>query len=228
MVHDSPLTNITDQMRSAKISQALLVETWNGSNQTLLKKLLQDNSNKQFKVALCYRSESEEELRDLINRGLLAGVRMSTESIRLNGSFCETIVRANRILVAHAEAGIGALSKELKQLLSVLPSLRVYVPHLAWPVQEGNPDPDWPMSLEELIAIPSIIIGVSAIQHFSRQPFPHDDVRDFALSVISKLPPSRIAMGTNYPLPGTSLYRDYVELAVRWITSIHTDWSFAI
>jgi predicted TIM-barrel fold metal-dependent hydrolase len=228
MGQDSPLIDITNQMRSANVSQTLLVETWNGRNRALLKRVLQDDSTNQFKVALCCRRECEEELNDLLCQDQLAGIRMSTESIRLNGSFCETIARANKMLVVHAEAGIGLLSKELKRLLSVLPSLRVYVPHLAWPVQEGNSDLDWPEAIEELAAIPSITIGISAIQHFSSQPFPHDDVRDFALAVISKLPPSRIAMGTNYPLPDSASYSDYVKLPLRWIKSIHADWSFAI
>ncbi len=152
---------------------------------------------------------------------------MSTEDIRHDRAFCEEIFRARKILLPHADAGIGPLWRELRRLLVRLPKLRIYVPHLAWPFSQGKVETDWECAVRELAAVPSVTFGVSAIAHFSREPFPHNDVRDYALRLISQVAEPRIAIGSDYPLFEKGLYADDMSLARDWVTAIHPNWSFS-
>jgi predicted TIM-barrel fold metal-dependent hydrolase len=128
---------------------------------------------------------------------------------------------AEKTLVPHAEDGIGALCRALMPL----GEMKIYVPHLAWPVKDGKLDRDWEQALQEFVPLPALRIGVSAIAHFSGQPFPHDDVRELALGMIARFPASRIAIGSDYPLFERSRYADYIYLAYDWVTSVHPDWN---
>jgi predicted TIM-barrel fold metal-dependent hydrolase len=164
---ESPIADIEQRMAAANVSHAFLIETWDGRNRRVL------GQTEQFSVALCYRRECRGELLQLMEKGELTGVRMSTEDIRRDKDFSREVAASGRTLVAHAEAGIGPLSRELVQHRE----MKVYVPHLGWPIREGKRDEDWEPALHELASLPSVDVGISAIAHFSSQPFPHDDVR---------------------------------------------------
>jgi predicted TIM-barrel fold metal-dependent hydrolase len=222
----SPIADIGQRMSTADVSSALLVETWDGRNRRLLNGVLRKHRAGRFGVALCYRQDSFGELRRQLSERGLTAVRMSTQDIRRDASVCEDIYRAGKVLLTHAETGIGSLCRELSRIMAVMPELRVYVPHLGWPVAQGKADFDWEGAVRELATLPSVTFGVSAIAHFSREPFPHNDVRDFALRVISQVGASRIAIGSDYPLFDKARYADYMFLARDWVASIHPDWSF--
>lgn len=224
---ESPIADFEGRMRAAGVTRALLVETWNGRNRPLLESVLRGGEQDKFCVALCYREERSRELRGIAQRGGLPAIRMSTEDLCRDRDFCRDICQGSTFLVTHAEAGIGALCDALTCVHVSAPDLRIYVPHLAWPANNGAVDGDWEDAIEDLVALPTVIIGVSAIAHFSNEPFPHHDVRDFALHLISRLPASRIAIGSDYPLFDKERYRDYMSLARDWVTTIHSDWSFA-
>lgn len=213
-----PLADIESRMASAGIQRALLVETWDGRNRHVLDKILETPAER-FEVALCYRKESSCEL----NMGLKA-VRMSTEDIRSDPGLCEELHRTEKLLLTHAECGIGPLCREIERLHQRVPKLSIYVPHIAWPLREGKRDTDWDGAIPDLAAMPSVIIGISAIAHFSLEPFPHNDVRDLASRAISQIPAPRIVIGSDYPLFEKARYADYMSVAREWVTSIHPDW----
>ena len=200
---ESPLADIERLMLAAGVSDAFLIETWDGRNRRMLAE------TDKFSVALCYRQECRSELLQF------TGVRMSTEDIRRDKDFCRQIGESGKTLVAHAEDGVGALCREIARLREI----KVYVPHLGWPIREGKADSDWESALNEFASMPLVTIGISAIAHFSRQPFPHDDVRDLALRLIPQFPASRIAIGSDYPLFDKDRYADYMCLARDWVTS---------
>jgi hypothetical protein len=222
MEQESPIADIERRMATADVSSALLVETWDGRNRPLLEDLLRDGPADRFSVALCYRRE----LRPCLNGGGLAAVRMSTQDIHRDNDFCREIHHSGKMLVTHAEMGVGPLCGELTRLYDMLPEISVYVPHLGWPVMNGKADSNWEAAMKDFAAMPSLTIGVSAIAHFSSEPFPHNDVRDLALGMISQFPPSRIVIGSDYPLFEKERYADYMFLARDWVTSIHSNWSY--
>jgi predicted TIM-barrel fold metal-dependent hydrolase len=222
MEQESPIADIERRMATAAVSSALLVETWDGRNRRLLEDFLGGASTDKFSVALCYRRE----LSPRLNESGLAGVRMSTQDIRRDSDFCREVYQSGKMLVTHAEAGVGPLCRELTLLYDGLPEIRAYVPHLGWPVRDGKADGNWAAAVKDFAAIPSLTIGVSAIAHFSSEPFPHHDVRDFALEMISQFPVSRIAIGSDYPLFEKERYASYISLARDWVTSIHSNWSY--
>lgn len=211
---ESPIADIERRITRASVSRALLVETWDGRNRQAL---VPDDK---FAVALCYREECRRELLRSIERDEITGIRMSTEHLRRDQDFCREVAASGKMLVAHAESGVGALCRELTRLQE----MKIYVPHLAWPVANGKADGDWDAASKEFASMPFLSIGISAIAHFSSQPFPHDDVRDFAYKLISRFPVSRIKIGSDYPLFEKERYADYINLAHEWVRSIHPKW----
>jgi predicted TIM-barrel fold metal-dependent hydrolase len=211
---ESPIADIEQRMSQAFVSRAFLIETWDGRNRYALKQ------TDKLAVALCYREGCRSELLQLMETAALTGIRMSTEDIRRNKEFCREMAASGMTLVAHAEAGIGALCRELMTLRE----MKLYVPHLAWPIRDGTTDDDWEPALKEFASMPFLRIGISAIAHFSSQPFPHDDIRDLALGLISRFPASRIAIGSDYPLFEKERYAGYIGLACDWVRVIHPKW----
>ncbi|HEX4810405.1 MAG TPA: amidohydrolase family protein [Bryobacteraceae bacterium] len=219
------MAEIEQRMSSAMVSRVLLVETWSGRNRRLLQDSLSRRQTSKFPVALCYRQETSCELRELILAGKLAAVRMATADMQRDWDFCRDISRSHAWLLAHAEDGIGPLSSEVTRLYESFPEVRFYVPHLAWPMRDGALDPAWEWAVKQLAQIPSVLAGISAIAHFSKQPFPHSDVRELALRFLSQFPASRIAIGSDYPLFEKERYADYIRLAHSWVTAVHPRWT---
>lgn len=226
MDHHSPLADIEQRMQSAALDKALLVETWNGANRSLLMSVLDGGQDHRFLVGMCHRPDNSEDQCRLLKHTALAGVRMLTADVDADHAVCRELDRREKLLITHAESGIGHLCRTLVRTCGALPGLRIYVPHIGWPMKEGSLDPDWEPAMKELTAIPSIIFGISAIPHFSRCPFPHNDVRDTALELIARLPLARIAIGSDYPLMEKDRYDDYLRIARTWVTSIYPEWSF--
>lgn len=223
MAHADPLRDIAQRMNTAGVANALLVETWDGANRALLEGLRENGPVDRFRIALCYRPENADSLRRWLDRGALTGVRMSTKHIGEAADVCGEIGDAGALLIAHAESGVAALRQAIARMRKRFPQTRIYVPHLGWPAEAG----DWTRAIGEFAAIPSLILGISAIAHFSRRPFPHDDVREWALAAISRMPAARIAIASDYPLFEKDRYSEYMSLARDWVTSIHPGWSFA-
>jgi Predicted metal-dependent hydrolase of the TIM-barrel fold len=225
--HPNPIADMEERMHAAGVESALLVETWNGANRGVLEKMLNKGPVDLFRIALCYRKENVQSLRRFLDRGVLTGVRMSTADIASADEICGVIGQAGALLIAHAESGIGALCRAMARMRGGFPQVRIYIPHLGWPANKGEADVDWKPAIRELAAIPSLILGVSAVAHFSRLPFPHEDVREWTMEAVSLLPPSRIAVASDYPLFEKGRYAEYLSLARDWVMSIHPDWSFA-
>ncbi len=141
---------------------------------------------------------------------------MSTEGIRRDTDCCREISAFGKTLVTHVEAGIGSLCGELMRIRE----MKVYVPHLGWPVREGRMDGGWAPALEEFTSMGSLNIGISAIAYFSSQSFSHDDVRDLALGLISQFPALRVLIGSDYPLFEKERYAASMDLARDWVRSI--------
>ncbi|MCU1258997.1 MAG: hypothetical protein JWO80_1882 [Bryobacterales bacterium] len=228
MEQANPIADIEERMRAAAVTSALLVETWDGRNRPVLENVLRAGDREKFSVALCYRKERSIELLRMARAGELPGIRMSTTDMHLDEDFCRNIRNCGSMLIAHAEAGIGALCHEVTRLCGRLPWIRIYVPHLGWPMKDGVADPDWEASMRDFAALPSVVAGISAIAHFSSCPFPHDDVKDIALQLISQIPPQRIAIGSDFPLFEKERYGGYMALARNWVTSLHPEWSFTL
>lgn len=219
-----PIADIEGRMKAADVVHALLVETWDGRNHALLETLARCGNRETFSIALCYRAERVEELREHARAGRLSAMRMSTADLSSNEDFCSELDGDGICLIAHAEAGPGALAAALSKLHKRFPTLQIYVPHLGWPTKDGKVNSDWEAAVNTVAGMPAVTVGVSAISHFSNQPYPHDDVRDLAFGMLSKFPPGRIVIGSDYPLFDKDRYGDYMRLARDWVKSVHSGW----
>ncbi len=224
MSSSEPLSDFQSRMASAQIDRALVVETWKGDNYSCLQRLI-DSPLPNFRVVPCFRAAQTNHVPELLGSGVVMGLRVKTAELQLLGQFALQLESQGKWLLLHAENGIGALTHELTSLVARHPRLRVYVPHLAWPRRAGTDDNDWIDSVAELSRIPGVVIGISAIAHFSREPFPHSDVATFVSRLLETFPTDSIAVGSDYPLFEKTLYTQYMELAVGWVREADTGWS---
>jgi Amidohydrolase len=225
MDQECPIADIKRRMSSANVSRALLVETWDGRNRSLLEDLISRGRPREFRIALCYHHQRSDELCRLVQEQKLDAIRISTADLGRNEKLYSELPRSEAVVVAHAEDGIGPLWSVVRRLYARNADLKFYLPHLAWPVRNGEEDAAWQPAIEEMAAIPSVTIGISAIAHFSNQPFPHPDVQDFAIRLLSKIPAFRVTIGSDYPLFEKDRYGDYVQLAYDWIASRDPAWT---
>jgi predicted TIM-barrel fold metal-dependent hydrolase len=113
----------------------------------------------------------------------------------------------------------------LLALANRAPGLKIYLPHLGWPRQDKIDDQEWGAAVSELHAIPGMVVGISALAHFSRQPFPHADVEPFAARLIEIFGPASVVAASDFPLIEKNLYAEYMQLARAWIRRADAQWS---
>jgi predicted TIM-barrel fold metal-dependent hydrolase len=225
MDHESPLEDIDARRRGAGLTKVLLVETWNGANRKLLESALLKQRMTSFLVALCHRGGSAGHLTSFLQISSLAGVRIPAAHIHADDAACRGVHETGKLLLAHAENGIGPLALNLERLIQALPGIRIYVPHLGWPAHQGKEDPEWRSAFRNLAPCSSIIFGISAISTFSALPFPHEDVAELARWAIPQLPPERIVIGSDYPMMEKSRYEHYLSLARDWVVGVYPGWT---
>jgi predicted TIM-barrel fold metal-dependent hydrolase len=131
------------------------------------------------------------------------------------------LVNSNKWLLPHAERGIVELAAKLLRVAEEFPALRIYVPHLAWPTGGA----DWLESIRQLSSVPRLMIGVSALSHFSKESFPHEDLRRLIDPLLQLFGPERLVAATGYPQSGKGRYADYIKLSGQWIRSVWPEWS---
>jgi hypothetical protein len=228
MAASDPLADLQAQLDSAALQGALVVETWNGDNQAILEGLI-DAPSARFRVGLCYREDRRTHLLERLKHPAVSALRVRTADLDRLEDLLEVLVETGKWLLPHAERGIGLLSDRLIELAVRHPRLKIYLPHLGWPRCEGEDDRDWVSSINQLAALPGAVIGVSAIVHFSREPFPHADVAAFAARAIALFGSRRAVAASDYPLLPVERYAEYINLAVEWIeagreTTEQTEW----
>jgi predicted TIM-barrel fold metal-dependent hydrolase len=210
------VNDFQSRMARAGIDRALAVETWSGNNFTCLTRLI-DLPQSQFRIAVCFRPERQPPPKELLSRNAVVGLRVKTEDLQRLGDSGVSLESSGKWIVTHAEKGIGALTTAIGSLVRQHPQLRVYVPHLAWPRRDGADDEDWPLAVTELSHIPGVVVGISAVAHFSRESFPHRDIEAFASRVTEIFPADSVAIGSDYPLFEKNRYAEYMGLAREWI-----------
>ena len=209
-----PIGDLRSNMRSAGVERALMVEMWNGANVAQMRNL----EGEQFRAAFCFRGEGT----SLDPAGI---VRVKTEHLQNPGRLLDRIESAGGWLLPHAEKGIAALSGCLIQAMMRHPNLRVYLPHLGWPCHDKSPDPDWPAAIEELAACSRVILGVSALSHFSAESLPYKDVQRLVLPALTAFGLHRLVPASDYPLIESGRYGDCIMLAYEWIRVACPSWS---
>lgn len=219
-----PVVDFKSRMASAEVDRALVVETWKGDNFSLLEALVASEPP-EFRVVPCFRPEKRLPTPGLLDHPMVAGIRAKTADLQRLGDLAGRLESSGKWLVPHAEEGIGSLASELVTLLGRFPGLRVYLPHCAWPRRNQLDDNDWETSIAELSTLQNIIVGISAISYFSSEPFPHADVRPFAVRLVETFGANSIAAASDYPMFEKSRYADYMRLAQQWIKQEDPNWS---
>lgn len=210
-----PIEDLRLQMSSAKIDRALIVETWGKDNYVCLKHLIASPSP-QFRVALCFRPEEGSGL-NILQQEMVAALRVRTSDIRHLGRLVDRLESSGKWLLTHAESGIKTLKDELLPLAKFHPELRIYLPHLGWPRKDKQDDEDWMDSIFELSRLPNIIVGISAIGHFSQESYPHKDIESFFFRLLDAFGAASVITGSDYPLVEKNSYAQYIRLAELWI-----------
>jgi len=219
-----PIADMKARMAHAGVDRALAVETWKGDNLPWLQKLMAEPSP-QFRVALCFRPDQRQPSRDVLQNAAMMGLRVRTADLPQLHGMSTWLATSGKWLVPHAENGIGPLRKELLALTKRAPRLQIYLPHLGWPRRDNIDDPEWEAAVSELHSIPGMVVGISALAHFSREPFPHPDVETFAARLIEIFGPASVVAASDYPLFEKNLYTQYMHLASAWVRRADAQWS---
>jgi predicted TIM-barrel fold metal-dependent hydrolase len=215
---DRPITDLERRMDAAGVDRALIVETWSGDNHACLQELTASSSNR-FRVAFCFDPDKEQPGAEKPSLDMVQALRVKTADMRRLGSIAAKLESIGKWLLPHAESGIVALTEELLRLAELHPGLLIYLPHMGWPRRDQQDDDYWYESVSALSKIPNLIVGISAIAHFSREAFPHNDVAPFAAHLLAVFGAESLVAASDYPLFEKDRYAQYMELANNWIVS---------
>jgi predicted TIM-barrel fold metal-dependent hydrolase len=218
---DDPLRDISARLDASGGTDALLVETWKGEDFHILD-LLRVCRQERFQLAFCFRPGKP--LMDLLTDPSVFGIRIRGSELGAAPDVADYIKILKKHLVVHSDQGIGPLADGILRALDERPTLKVYLPHLGWPTVGGKEDPDWNHAILKLAARPTVVIGISAISHFSNDQFPHPDVKRYAQEIMKSFEPHRIIAGSDYPLIDKDRYADYMALARDWIREMYPEW----
>jgi predicted TIM-barrel fold metal-dependent hydrolase len=219
-----PIADMKARMAAAGIEGALAVETWKADNLSWLRQMMAEPSP-QFRVALCFRPVLDQQFPGILENRSVIGLRVRTEDMAQLHDVAAWLQTLGKWLIPHAENGIGPLKKELLALAQRTPGLQIYLPHLGWPTQDKVEDPEWEAAVSELAEIPGMVVGISAIAHFSAEPFPHADVEPFAARLIGMFGSASVVAAGDYPLMDKDRYTQYLQLAQDWIRRADAQWS---
>jgi predicted TIM-barrel fold metal-dependent hydrolase len=211
-----PITALEQWMDKAAIDRALVVETWSQDNRSCLDQIIASPSPR-FRVALCFRATEERFSPTIFEQEAVGGIRIRTTDLQTFRSFAGALESSKKWLIPHSEAGIGELTSELIDLIGDYPELRILLPHMGWPRRNQQDDEVWHKSVSKLSSLPNVVAGISAISHFSRMPFPHEDIKPFAIRLRELFGSESLFAGSDYPLFETGRYVDYIKLATEWI-----------
>ena len=218
-----PLADMRARMAQAGIDRALAIETWKGDNLPWLYQMMAEPSP-QFRVVLCFRPDQRQPSQDVLHNDAVMGLRVRTADMPRVQDMAKQLENLGKWLVPHAESGIGPLRRELLALAQRTPGLQIYLPHLGWPRKDKIDDKEWDMAVSALHQIQDMVVGISAIAHFSREPFPHPDVQTFAARLIEIFGPASMVAASDYPLFEKNLYTPYLQLAQTWIRRADAHW----
>ncbi len=210
-----PIADLESRMDTAGVGRALIVETWGRDNSACLDSLIASAPSR-FRVALCFRPEEGERDPATLRSNVVVALRVRTADMQAFGADAPDFAASGRWLLPHAESGIGPLAKELVGLSQQHPSLKIFLPHLGWPRHNGEDDRDWYNAISTLSHLPNIVVGVSAIAHFSQRPFPHEDIEPFAAHLLGVFGANALVAASDYPLMEKSRYAEYMQLARDW------------
>lgn len=213
---DDPIGDLELRMHAAQVDHALIVETWGKDNRACLESLIASTSQR-LRVAFCFRIEEEPSVQHL-HSAMVGALRVRTADLKALGTLASTLEYTEKWLMPHAESGIRELTEELFQLAAHHPGLRIFLPHMGWPRQNLRDDYGWWDCVSRLSVLPNLTVGVSAIAHFSREPFPHSDIEPFADRLLQIFRPESLVSGSDYPLFEKDRYAQYMKLAEDWIS----------
>lgn len=211
-----PMDALEQWMDKAAIDRALIVETWSQDNRSCVDQIIASPSPR-FRVALCFRATEERFSTTILEQEAVGGIRIRATDLQAFRPFAAALESSKKWLIPHSEAGIGELTSELVNLIGDYPDLRILLPHMGWPRRNQQNDEDWDKSVSTLSALPNVVAAISAISHFSRTPFPHEDIKPFVIRLRELFGSESLCAGSDYPLFETGRYVDYMKLAIEWI-----------
>ncbi len=219
----APLSDLRRRLEQSGQDGALLVETWDGRNRNLMVHA-QAVALPGIRYAYCFRGQDGPLLDELLAGPNVMALRADTAALARDDFPAARLAADGTWLLGHAEEGIAALARRLQHWTRQCPALRVYVPHLGWPRRNGADEADWADAMQGLAAIPTVIAGVSALAHFSREAFPHEDMQPCVEHLCRLFGARRIVLGSDYPNSGAVLYAPLHALGARWVAGALPDW----
>jgi hypothetical protein len=214
---EHPIADLERRMDVAGIDRALIVETWSGDDRACLQQLISSPSPR-FRVAFCFRPDRSQPGAECLSSEIVGALRVRTADLHRLGAVAAKLESNGKWLLPHAESGIGALTAEVTWIASLHRELLIYLPHMGWPRRDHHDDHGWRESIVTLSKLSNLVVGISAIAHFSRDSFPHSDVAQFAAQLRAIFGAKSLVAASDYPLFEKDRYAQYMQLAADWIS----------
>ena len=128
------------------------------------------------------------------------GARMTADMMAESPQSLDVLNRHKATLVVHLPQGIGVHLALLERLACDFSDLIIYVPHMGWPRINGQPSPAWQEAIRTLSQYPAFAFGLSAMYHFSSEPFPHKDVWPHMQDLVAAVGADRVVWASDFPL----------------------------
>jgi predicted TIM-barrel fold metal-dependent hydrolase len=216
-----PVADLQSLMTRAGVSEAIVVETLDGGNRGPVDRIAAGDVS-MLRAVYCLRDGIA---LNVLERPAVMGLRVLTRHLSDSAGWAEALRQSGKALYVHAEQGIAALGVGLGRFAASEPGIAIFVPHMGWPRRDGRDDPDWSPAICDLGGMGTVSIGISAMAHFSWQPYPHTDASPFAHCVFDRFDASRVAAASDYPASCGGDYSQYMNLARDWIRSRWPTWS---
>lgn len=196
-----PVECLLEQMELASVEHAVLVQPLGDYDNNYLRTIVERYPKKFTAVGLVQVTSInvQRQLEQLIQNNRFAGVRATAEILK-SKEVLATLAAVNGILVLHLPDGIGQHLEELIAVAEGFADLRIFIPHLGWPRNNGQPTPIWNHAIISLSPYPNVAIGISALHHFSERAFPHEDTWNLIETVVENIGAQRCMCGSNFPL----------------------------
>lgn len=130
-----------------------------------------------------------------------SGVRMTDAMLDAAPACLDLLNAYAATLCVHFPGGVDQQLPRLQRIAAEYPNVTIYVPHLGWPkIVDGRASRSWTRALERLATIGQTIVGLSAVDHFSRQPYPHRDIWPSIRQIVGIVGADRAVWASDFPL----------------------------
>lgn len=209
-----PVESLLEEMTRTGVERAVLVQPMGDYDNTYLYVTRAAHPDKFALVGLIDvgGTNAASDIRRLIRDQGFEGVRFPAPGLA-NDELVEQVAALGGVLLLHLAEGIGQYTSRLVAIARRWPQMRINIPHLGWPLANGQPTAAWHETVGALAEFPNVTFSISAVYYYSAEPFPHRDTWTWIKFLLERIGPARCLFASDFPLLlEAETYREYYTL----------------